>query len=203
MVTWPGSTVLLSQVIDAMWLFFDLCSGEFVEPKEYFRISEYPSFLKSSTTCSSVGMTSQPSLFSQAAPSNMSAAVSFPVHTQTGESQVDLICTEPSEMDTGTSTVSETTSVVGGVKSAQGGVTTVVGAVNSTVSGVTSAFSTVDSSKELVTPNLYGPPAVGKAVASSTPAAARSLKFTGSDGVQQYHPSLSVGVDDKGKPEQS
>lgn len=170
-----------------------LCLGEFVEPKKCFKISEYPSFLKSSIN--SVAMTSQSSLFSQAAPTNVSTAVPHPGHTQAGDIHVDLVCTEPSEIDTATPTLSGAMSVVGGVKTAEGGVTTAVG-------GVTSAFSSVNSSKGLVTPNLYGPPAVGKAVASSTPAAARSLNFTGSDGVQQYQPSLSVGVRDKGKNSQ-
>ena len=184
-----------------MMLLFILCLGEFVEPKEYFRISEYPSFLKSSI--SSVAMMSQPSLFSQAAPLNITVAVPHRVHTRAGESHVDLVCTEQSEMDTGTSTMSGTTSVVGGANSVEGGVMTAVGGVNFTVGGVTSAFSSVDSSKELVTPNLYGPPVMGKAVASSTPAATRSLNFTGAEGAQQYHPSLSVGVADKGKLERS
>ena len=167
-----------------------------MEPKEYFKISEYPSFLKSSN---SVAMITQPSLFSQATPTNTSTAVPHPGYTQAGEGQVDLVCTEPSEIDAGTSSLSGATSVMGGVKSAEGGVMTAVGGVNSVVGGATSAFSSVNSSKELVTPNLYGPLAVGKAVASSTPAAARSLNFTASDGVQQYHPGLSVGGGDKGK----
>ena len=162
--------------------------GELINPKEYFQLSDYPSFLKSSVAA----VAAQPSLHSPSAPSSATTAAPHLTHAQAGESEVDLVCTEPSAMDTGTATMSGTTSTMSGVMSGMGG-------ANPAVGGVSSAFSSVDSSKDLVTPNLYGPPAVGKAVASSTPAAARSLDFTGSNGSQQYQPGLSVGVAEKGK----
>ena len=136
-----------------MCCFFYHTVGEFVDPKEYFKVSEYPSFLKVSD--GAISSTAQPHpLFTRVAPSTSTMETTLPrlVETQGAETEVDLVCTEQSEMDTGMST----TSAVG---------------------GVTSAFASIES-REIVTPSLYANPVVGKAVASSTPAAARSLTFT-------------------------
>ena len=151
--------------------------GEFVDPNEYFNISEYPHFLMS--TSGSVAMTTHPPpLFSQLAPSSVDASPSCPVDAPPTETEVSLVCTEPSEMETGSATAP------------------MVGGASSVVGGATSAFASVQS-KDVITPSFYGNPAVGKAVASSTPAAARSLTFTTADRPQPVT-GLSTGPGDKG-----
>ena len=142
--------------------------GEFVDPKHYFKISDYPSFLDSCVG----SLSTQPSLMSQSAP----PPSSNPLSPQAGgpgsvENEVDLVCTEQSEMETGPTA---TLAVMG---------------------GATSAFTSVESKANVVTPNLYGNPAVGSAVASSTPAAARSLMFGGREG----QAALPLGLTDKGQ----
>lgn len=142
--------------------------GEFVDPSEYFKISDYPSFL-SSSNCS-VAVATQPLLPSQRAPLPVDVPPSQPLDAQSGDAEVDLVCTEPSDMETG----SYSRPVIGGVKS---------------------AFSSIES-KDTVTPSFYGNTAMGpgKAIASSTPAAARSLNFTAST-----RPEASAGLStDKG-----
>ena len=109
-------------------------------------------------------MTAQPPLLSHNE-ATLTSDLSQPVQPTLGsaastatiaDTEVDLTCTEQSEMDTGPSPVGGASSLMG---------------------GVSSAFVPVES-KGVVTPSLYGDPAVGKAVASSTPAAARSLIFS-------------------------
>ena len=157
-----------------------------MEPKVYFKVSEYPSFLQSSVL-SAPFTTAQPPVFSHgAATLTAEPCPSQPVQpTQTtatdrgttDDTEVDLICTEQSEMDTGTSVVDGASSLMG---------------------GVSSAFTPVES-KGVVTPSLYGNLAVGKAVASSTPAAARSLTFSTSNGPTAAPQStLYGGPGDKG-----
>ena len=153
-----------------------------MDPKECFQVSDYPSFLQPSTSGSAPFMTTQPPLFSHNAamltsePPQPTSANSV---TITGDStEVDLTCTEQSEMDTAPS-------LVGGASSLMG--------------GVSSAFVPVES-KGVITPSLYGDPAVGKAVASSTPAAARSLIFstTNRPPAANAQGPLSGGQEDKG-----
>ena len=147
---------------------FNTFLGEFVDPKECFQISDYPSFLQPSSCFSSAPFTTAPPpLFSHNA-ATLTSEPSQPLpptlHTAAStltsdDVEVDLTCTEQNAMDTGPS-------LVGGASSLMG--------------GVSSAFIPVES-KGVVTPSLYGDPAVGKAVASSTPAAARSLIFSTSN----------------------
>lgn len=133
-----------------------------MDPKECFQVSDYPSFLQPSSFGSAPFMTAQPPLLSHDAtmltsePPQPTLATSTNSVTITGDTEVDLTCTEQSEMDTAPS-------LVGGASSLMG--------------GVSSAFVPVES-KGVITPSLYGDPAVGQAVASSTPAAARSLIFS-------------------------
>ena len=155
-----------------------------MDPKEYFSVSDYPSFLQQPNVGSAPFMTAQPPLFSN----NATTLTSEPFQpteatatntVSTDDTAVDLICTEPSEMDTAPS-------LVGGASSLMG--------------GVSSAFAPIVS-KGVVTPSLYGDPAVGKAVASSTPAAARSLTFSAVNGpaLAATQAGLSGGPGDKGR----
>ena len=158
-----------------------------MDPKEYFQVSDYPSFLQQSSFGSAPFVTAQPPLLSHNE-ATLTSDLSQPVQpslstaagtiTTTADTEVDLTCTEPSEMDTGPSPVGGASSLMG---------------------GASSAFVPVES-KGVVTPSLYGDPAVGKAVASSTPAAARSLIFSTVKGpaAATAQGVLSGGPEDKG-----
>lgn len=160
-----------------------------MDPKQYFHVSDYPSFLQQSSfgpipftnaqhpliSHNAATLTSEPS---QPVPPTLTTAAST-VTSADDDTEVDLTCTEPSEMDTAPS-------LVGGASSLMG--------------GASSAFVPVES-KGVVTPSLYGDPAVGKAVASSTPAAARSLIFSTANRpppVVAAQGALSGGTEDKG-----
>ena len=157
-----------------------------MDPKEYFQVSDYPSFLQQSSFGFTPFTTAQPPLLSHNE-ATLTSDLSQPVQPSLGtaastvtttDTEVDLTCTEPSEMDTGPSPVGGASSLMG---------------------GISSAFVPVES-KGVVTPSLYGDPAVGKAVASSTPAAARSLIFSTVKGsaAATAQGALSGGPGDKG-----